>query len=144
MVNQFNAFDIAEIRRNVRAMIGGRESDIGFHTVDYVTFDEHYNLPSSELRTITEVSGVIGRVSDEDKMLIDMGGKLKVGDVKLTFYQDVLINAIDITKLLQPETKVEIPASSNVFYIIDAKDTTGIKFKNRIVLGMVESIAYPS
>ena len=138
-MGQLNPYDIQDIKLTVREMIRGRENLINIFYASGVVLDPYYDTPISYLSGVVGVSGVIEKIHEED-VLLKMSGKLKIGDTKLIFYYDDLVTMIDVSKLLEPETKLEVPAGSGRFYLTEAIDENGIKISNRYMLGLTESI----
>jgi len=138
-MGQLNPYDIQDIKLTVLDMIRGRENPINFFFVSGAVYDPYYDIPVSYMSGIVTVSGVIEEITEEDQIL-QMSGKLKVGDTKLIFYYDDLVQMLDVEKLLDAETKLEVPAGSGNYYVVEVVDENGIKISNRFMLGLVENM----
>ena len=124
-MGQLNPYDIQDIKLTVKEMIRGRENPINFFFVSGAVMDPYYDLPISYLSGVVTVSGVIEQIHEED-VILKMSGKLKVGDTKLIFYYDDLVTMLDVKKLLDAETKLEVPAGSEDYYTVAAIDENGL------------------
>lgn len=131
--------DIELIKTTRQEIMSGRLKEIEIRLKDEIDIDSEYNLPLNISDNIIPLSGTVSKIREEDRIL-SMGGKLNIGDTKVTFYYDDIVGVIDLEKLLKSNTYLEVPKGSGKVFIVDAIDENGIGTNNRVVLGLLRNV----
>lgn len=121
-----------ELIRDTRADFHAtRAIPVTVKTMVVTGVDPHTDEPIGTV-TETTLSGVVQRLSDEDRLL-RLGGRIRVGDLKLTLlYEDAVSVSLEALR----EARIAL-AGSPEHYIVDVLDVQGLGLRNRVELGLV-------
>ena len=115
-----------EIMKETRAAIhGGRAQPVAFDVFEVTAVD-----PETDLVTGTTTSGILSGVIlviEEQDRLLQLGGKIRVGDTKAVFLYDDIVNEISVDKLREATLFHAIDSSlPEIPYLVDVMVVEGI------------------
>jgi hypothetical protein len=121
-----------ELIRDTRADFHAvRAVPVTIKTMVVAGVDPHTDEPIGTV-TETTLSGVVQVLSEEDRLL-RLGGRIRVGDLKLTLLYD---DAIAVSLEALREARIAL-AGSPENYVVDVMDVQGLGLRNRVELGLV-------
>lgn len=123
---------IRETRRDIHA---GRAVPVTIRTMEVTGVDPHTDEPIGTV-TETTISGVVQVLTEEDRLL-RLGGRIRVGDLKLTLLYDDVINQMDMERLHSATVIHEGPGGLAIEHIVDVVDIQGLGRPSRLELGLV-------
>lgn len=132
---QLTPEDLAEIKETRREFMLNRAVPLDVTTPFVTGIDEFTGLAISTPVTVT-ISGAVHTIQDKDRLLA-LGGRIKAGDLKVTFYWDDISGII--TTIREATIAISSPWSGTPAreYIVDVLEEKGIGQPNRVELGLV-------